>query len=155
MIDQHLERFVELVRRRRPAARQGNPRETLVVPITKSNSEEQTVTGVALRPEVVDAHGDIIGADVIRKAAHDFVARYNEKTKIGVQHSMFPEGVDLVESYLAPADLTIGGELVPEGSWVVTVKVCDLDLWRRVKAGELTGFSIGGTARVARLRGGS
>jgi hypothetical protein len=152
MIDHHLDRIVALVRQgRRKMEAPPDPPEALIVPIAKSDAEEQTVTGIALRPEVVDAHGDIIGADVIRQAAHGFVARYNEKTKVGVQHKMFPDGIDLVESYLAPSDLEIGGAHVSEGSWVVTVKVRDSDLWQRVKAGELTGFSIGGWARVRRL----
>jgi hypothetical protein len=31
-------------------------------------------------------------------------------------------------------------------TWLLAVRVADEELWRQIKAGELTGFSIGGSA---------
>lgn len=36
---------------------------------------------------------------------------------------------------------------IAKGTWLLAVRVLSDDLWRRVKDGELTGFSIGGSAR--------
>lgn len=121
------------------------------VPITKINKEEQTITGVVLQPEIVDAQGDIIGADVISKAAHEFLAGYNAVTKLGLMHKDFKPQFELYESYIVPIDTVIGGEIVKAGSWVIVVHILAKKIWDQVKAGKLTGFSIGGKAKVAKI----
>ncbi|MGD9749395.1 MAG: XkdF-like putative serine protease domain-containing protein [Acidimicrobiia bacterium] len=122
------------------------------VPIAKvSTTEERTITGVVLQPEVVDAQGDIMDSAVIRKAAHAFLAGYNTRTKPGLMHKDFKPRFEIVESYLAPQELTINGKMVSEGSWVMTMKVLDDKVWDQIKKGKLTGFSIGGKARVQKL----
>lgn len=123
----------------------------MFVPIAKANTEEQTVTGVVLQPEVVDAQGDIIGEDVIRKAAHRFLADYNKATKLGLMHKDFKRRFELFESFIAPCDLVVGDRHVSKGAWLIVVKVLDSAIWEKVKKGELTGFSIGGKARVKKL----
>ena len=122
------------------------------VPILKAEAELQIVTGVVLQPEVVDAHGDIIGVDVIRETAHKFLTEYNRRTKLKLQHKDFKPGrFDLVESFIAPVDLAIGSKVVKAGSWVMSVKVNDKAIWQKVKDGKITGFSIGGRAKVKTL----
>lgn len=121
------------------------------VPIAKANDEERTITGVVLQPEVVDAQGDIMDAKVIRIAAHKFLSGYNVTTKPGLMHKDFKPRFQIVESYLAPQELTINGKKVAEGSWVMTMKVMDDKVWDQVKKGKLTGFSIGGKARVKKI----
>jgi len=124
----------------------------LYVPILKADAEEQTLTGVVLQPEVTDAQGDIMDAQVIRQAAHKFLALFNSKTKLGLQHKVFKSGqFALSESYLAPANMTIGSQVIKEGSWIMVVKVLDSKLWKLAKDGKLTGFSIGGRAKVKQL----
>ena len=119
------------------------------VEILKASDEEQTVSGVVLQPEVVDAQGDIISADVIKEAAYGFLQNFNRTTKLGVQHSTFPKGkLALVESYVAPSGIVLGAKTIKQGSWIMTVKVLDADLWKKVKEGKITGFSIGGRAKV-------
>lgn len=127
--------------------------EKLFVEIAKSNDEQQTVTGVVLEPETTDAQGDIYDGEVIRDAAYIFLANYNKQTKLGLQHSTFPKGkMALVESYVAPIDFSLGNHIVKTGSWVMTVKVLDSKLWKMVKDGKITGFSIGGKAKVKSLK---
>lgn len=122
------------------------------VPLAKANVEEKTITGIALQPDVVDAHGDIISAEVIRKAAHQFLANYNKSSQLGVQHKNFKPKFEVYESYIAPVSFVIGQKTVLEGSWVVTVKVHDDTVWKQIKSGKITGFSIGGTAKVKQLK---
>jgi DNA adenine methylase len=120
--------------------------------VVKANVEEQTLTGIVLEPETVDGQGDIYDASVIRSAAHRFLANFNRGTKLGLQHKVFKSGqFALAESYLAPANIAIGSQVVKEGSWVMVVKVLDHKLWKDAKAGKITGFSIGGRAKVKHL----
>lgn len=123
----------------------------LFVPILKINTEEQTITGVVLQPEIVDAQGDIMSADVIRNAAHRFLADHNRTTKLGLMHKDFKKRFELFESYVAPVDLVIGDRQVKSGAWVIVIHVLDKAIWDKVKSGKLTGFSIGGKAKVSKI----
>lgn len=123
----------------------------MYIPISKANDDEQTVTGVVLQPEVVDGQGDIYDAKVIRKAAHNFLAAYNSTTKLGLQHKDFKKPFELLESFLAPMDMSIGTKVIKAGSWIIVVRVLDKGIWKQVKDGKLTGFSIGGKAKAQKL----
>lgn len=114
-------------------------------------ADEQTVTGVVLQPEETDAQGDIISAEVIKKAAHDFLAQYNKKTELGLMHTNFRKNFELYESWVAPVDLVLKSAVVKAGSWLITVKVKDSEVWKLVKDGKITGFSIGGKAMVTQV----
>jgi hypothetical protein len=122
------------------------------VPISKLSKDKQLITGVVLVPDQVDAHGDIISAEVIEEAAHNFLAEYNSKTTMGLMHKDMSAPIDLVESYIVPMDMVLGTQTVKAGSWVITARVNDAAIWKKVKEGKLTGFSIGGTAKVQDLQ---
>lgn len=122
---------------------------SIYVPFLKAANEEQTVTGIVLKPEVIDGHLDVMSAAVIKETAYKFVAGLNKTTKVGVQHTVFKKGqLELVESYIAPMDMVLGSKTVPEGAWVITMRVLDKKLWKKIKDGLITGFSIGGIAKV-------
>ncbi len=126
---------------------------SIYVPLLKANNEERTVTGVVLQPEVVDAQGDIMSIDVIRKAAHRFLSKYNKATKLGLMHKYFGNlGFELYESWIAPQAVSINGTIVKEGSWIMTVYVNSNKIWNMVKSGKLTGFSIGGKAKAKKIK---
>lgn len=119
------------------------------VVITKVDSEKRLVYGIVLEPDEVDAHNDTIGEEVIEEAAHAFLANYNRETQLGLMHRLFGNiGVALAQSYIAPSDLKMGGQDVKRGSWLMVVKVIDDNVWKKIKAGEITGFSIGGLATM-------
>ena len=122
------------------------------VPLAKAIKDEQVIVGIALQPDVVDAHGDIMKAPVIRKAAHNFLSSYNKTVKLGVQHRNFKPKFELLESYIAPITFVLGEKTVKEGSWIVAVKVHDANVWKKIKKGEITGFSIGGKAKIKKLK---
>jgi hypothetical protein len=121
----------------------------IFVPIIKSNEQEKTITGIVLQPEIVDAQGDIMDKDVIRKAAHRFLSKYNKVTELGLMHKYFGDtGFELYESWVAPQDVTIKDTIVKEGSWIMTVYVGKDKIWKMVNDGKLKGFSIGGKAKA-------
>jgi hypothetical protein len=121
---------------------------TSTVQILKSEEELRIVTGVVMEPGVEDSHGDVTDEDEVRKAFYGFMTA---SPQFGIQHSNPIEGTSrVVESFLAPADMHIGGEVVRKGAWVMGLQVPE-EIWPRVKDGSLTGFSIGGTAEIEEL----
>lgn len=128
---------------------QSSVEKRISVEILKASDEEQTVTGIVLQPEVVDAQGDVMSAAVIKQTAYNFLQNFNRSTKLGLQHATFPKGkLALVESYIAPSGIVLGAKTVRQGAWIMTVKVLDAKIWKQVKDGKITGFSIGGRATV-------
>jgi DNA adenine methylase len=108
-------------------------------------SDERFVLGIVLEPEVVDAQGDIYSAEEIRAAAHRFMEDFGG---LGLMHRLRVNGqVKVLESFLAPTDFVVGDLAVRKGTWLLAVRVLSDELWERVKTGDLTGFSIGGSAR--------
>lgn len=105
-------------------------------------ADQQIVYGVVMQPGLPDSQGDTVTADEIEKAAHRWLV---DSRRSDVQHNGVAAKVDVVESYVLKQDALVEGRMVHTGSWVVAVKVDD-DLWGRITKGELTGFSIGGSA---------
>jgi DNA adenine methylase len=117
---------------------------SLTAPILKAEVEERYVLGIVLEPETVDAQGDIYSVEEVRKAAHTFMEVYRG---VGLQHQVrVDDRVKILESYLAPEDLELGGVAVRKGTWLLAVRVLDDEIWSLVKDGTLSGLSIGGTA---------
>ncbi|AUJ25182.1 XkdF-like putative serine protease domain-containing protein [Virgibacillus dokdonensis] len=112
--------------------------------INKEDEEQQLVYGVVYEPNVEDSHGDFMTADSIEKAAHGFM---KDARNIDTQHN-FESGVgEVVESYIAPADFELGDETITKGSWVLVTKASD-EIWEEIKKGEITGYSMAGTAET-------
>lgn len=111
------------------------------------NTERQIVTAPVLIPNREDRGGDVVSKDNIEEVAHEFMADYQN---VDLMHSFKNVGVP-VESWITPTDLSyeMGGESkeVPEGSWMLTVKVTNEEVWQGVKSGQITGFSIYGAGR--------
>jgi len=51
----------------------------------------------------------------------------------------------VVEFYVAPADFEVKGETIKKGSWVLVTKASD-EVWEQIKKGDITSYSIAGTA---------
>lgn len=100
--------------------------------------------GIVLEPETVDAQKDIYSADEVRKAAWDYMVNFRN---VGLMHKgLVNHRVRLVESYIAPIDMNVGGSVIKAGTWLMGLHVNDDALWEQVKSGGLTGLSIGGFA---------
>ena len=66
---------------------------------------------------------------------------------LGVQHRDWAVGLgDIVESFIAPADMVVSGQVIKKGSWMMGVVWNDAN-WAKVLKGEITGFSMGGTGK--------
>ena len=107
--------------------------------------DERYVLGVVLEPETVDAQGDIYSLEEVRQAAHRFMEEFGG---LGLMHRFRVNGqVKVLESFLAPANFELGDTKIRKGTWLLAVRILSDELWERVKDGQLTGFSIGGSAR--------
>lgn len=110
-----------------------------------ASGEQRFVLGIVLEPETVDSQGDIYSADEVRLAAHVWMEDFQN---LGHQHRVLVNsGVHPVESYIAPVDMNVGGQMVKSGTWLLGVHVVNDAIWDQVKTGQLTGFSIGGYAQ--------
>lgn len=112
------------------------------VGILKSEDEKRLVYGIVLEPDRVDAHGDVVVSSEIEKAAHGFMIK---SRLIGDNHMTKAENVKVAESYISPVDFDMENQRIIKGSWIIVVKVDDDEMWKAVKDGEYTGFSIGAT----------
>ncbi len=125
----------------------------LFVPIHKA-AEERIAFGIVMEPDIVDLHGDTYSEAEVRKAAHTFMQDFGNT---GVMHKFIVnDEVKILESYVAPVDMELSdadGNVVKikKGTWLMTVRVLDDTLWKSVKTGDFTGFSIGGVATVQTL----
>lgn len=122
--------------------------ETTVKLLTKSDDPQKLVYGVVYEPDVEDAHGDFMDAETIEKAAHGFMEEYQNIDK---QHDFKTSAGKVVESYVAPSDMTVGDTAIAKGTWVLVTKATD-ELWESIQKGEFTGYSLAGTAEVEEVK---
>ena len=121
--------------------------------VIQKGEELHYVLGVVLEPETVDltttekSKGDIYSAEEIRKAAHNFMMRYRGEGN-PLQHRAYSNtSVKVVESYISPADFVVNKQTIKKGSWVMGSLIMDNEIWKLVKKGEITGYSVRGKAR--------
>ncbi|MCC2347176.1 XkdF-like putative serine protease domain-containing protein [Bacillus cereus group sp. MYBK29-1] len=115
------------------------------VKVIKSDDEEKRlVYGIVYEPDVIDAHGDFTDSETIEKAAHEFMLKYRQIDK---NHDFVAGVGEVVESYIAPADMELNGEPVKKGTWILTTKA-DEETWEAVKKGEFQGYSLAGVAET-------
>lgn len=126
------------------------------LPVFKA-AEERFVLGIVLEPNDgeggapldPDSQQDIYSAEEIRQAAHLWMIKFRN---VGFMHSrLIKQGVHVLESYIAPVDFDVPGadgtvRHIRKGTWLLALRIADNKLWRKVKAGKLTGLSIGGEA---------
>ena len=118
--------------------------------VAKRDAPQRLTYGVVSEPETEDLQGDIMSSEDIEKAAHQWMEK---SRKLHVMHGD-RDAASVVESYIAPTDMMLTGEdgmthMIRKGSWVMTVRWSP-NVWKRIEAGELTGYSIGGTGvRIA------
>ncbi|HGO9410859.1 TPA: XkdF-like putative serine protease domain-containing protein [Bacillus cereus] len=115
------------------------------VKVVKSDNEEQRlVYGIVYEPNTLDSHNDFADEKTIEKAAHEFMLKYRQIDK---NHDFVAGVGEVVESYIAPADMELNGEPVKKGTWILTTKA-DEETWEAVKKGEFQGYSLAGVAET-------
>jgi hypothetical protein len=108
---------------------------------------ERLVTGVVAGPENVDSYGGTISEEETRTAMLRFMEEF-QNTGLGhIKDSannpvLFNDVIRVVECWQTRVEQNIGGVRVPKGSWVMTVRVLDNDIWAGILDGTYTGFSF-------------
>lgn len=69
-----------------------------------------------------------------------------EKRGVNAMHREDLEDSEVVECYIAPADMVIGGEAVKKGSWLAGI-VWSPEVFAKIENGEWRGYSMGGRAQ--------
>ncbi len=114
----------------------------------KVDAEKREVFGVAYPlSDKPDLQGDYVDdAQELVKAEKTWRAN---GSPIWLMHREPAVGVSVVRSEITKADETVNGQFIPAGSWVVTVKVHNPELWQAVKDRKIRGYSIAGRADAA------
>ena len=118
------------------------------IPIIKDD-HKQLIYGVVYEPDAEDAHGDYATADEIEKAAHGFMRNYRNFQDAGtslMHEERINNKAEVVESFIAPCDYSIGSERIKKGSWVMATHVVDKNLWKSILDGEIAAYSMEGKA---------
>lgn len=118
--------------------------------------EKRIVTGAAMIPDMEIIRMDsenkpyfvYFTKETIEKAQEVFAKKGKTKST-NFEHSEVMDDVTVVESWIVTdskndKSAALGFKDIPEGSWFVSYKIDNEDLWQKVKAGEVSGFSIEG-----------
>lgn len=132
------------------------------MPIAKIDDDSHMVYGVVYKAskqfdekgqplDYVDSHGNWATADEVKKACHNFNKKLQNRSVpfnggVDKQHNEKPVYGTVIESYVAKvAEPDINADV---GDWIAAVEVSDSACWEAIKKGEITGFSIGGKAKI-------
>lgn len=120
------------------------------IKIIKSTDEIlKQVTYVVMKADFTDAHGDYTSSDEVRKAKESFNrALLRKQTMSNLFHMFETNTFDVIESYIAPADMNLNGHFVSKGDWLMTLQINDDSLWDMIVKGEIVGLSIGAIANI-------
>lgn len=81
----------------------------------------------------------------IEKMSQDFMKNYRQN-EVTLDHEEMANDITITESWLVEDPYkdkaNALGINVPKGTWMVGMKVNQIDVWERVKSGELKGFSV-------------
>lgn len=114
--------------------------------ISKSDletDESRLLYGIVYEPDTEDSYGDFMTAEEIEKSAHEFLEYYRN---IDTEHNVVAGAGVVVQSYIAPTELTFGSRVVKQGSWVLVTRATE-EAWEQYKSGEITGYSMFGISR--------
>ena len=113
-----------------------------IVDFVKVEEEKRLVTGIVAEPDVEDTYGDTISAGEIEKAMIRFM---ENEPEIRVQHDPdFVPKVSIIENWIERESRTLGNIFVKAGTWLMTTKVLDDEVWKMIKEGKLNGYSFRG-----------
>jgi len=98
-----------------------------------------------------DLHEDTWEVDTIAKACHSFNIDCM-KTNLGHLVMTDDSVATIVESYIAPVDMTLGDKYITKGSWLQVWQFADDSIWQGVKKGYWTGISPAFLAKYMELK---
>jgi len=124
------------------------------VALKEVNEEKRLVMGAALIPNKQiyrhngkDEYYIYFSEKTVRKASELFLMRGNQNNAT-YEHKQELNGMSVVESWIIEDEKTdksrIYGFDLPVGTWMISMKVNNEDVWKDVKEGKVKGFSIEG-----------
>lgn len=145
--------LVDELNSRKPKAGSGTDKKVSKEPLPQIKSfikslEERVVGGVIYAPDEVDGQGDWTTTEEIWKGLKHFMTTARGQMKI--MHEGRAIATPIVECFQTDEATVKAGEMLPAGAWYMSVHVPaeHEDLWKAIKAGEITGFSMAGSAEV-------
>lgn len=121
-----------------------------------TNEEKRIVTGPAMVPNQeiirVDAEGNpyfVFFTEATIEKAQEMFAKYGQTKTTNYEHEVGMRDVSVVESWIVTDPNNdkanaLGFKDIPKGTWMVSYKVDNDNLWQMVKDGQVMGFSIEG-----------
>lgn len=125
------------------------------VMLKEVDAEKRIICGPALIPEKriyrrdeeMGEYNIFFNKETVRRAAEIFLEK-SRQDKATIEHEVAVEGMVVVESWIVDNKnmdkATHLGFDVPEGTWMITMKVHNDEVWNQIKKGEVNGFSIEG-----------
>lgn len=122
------------------------------VKVFLESEERHMVYGAALIPDkdIYRNNGEqefyiSFTKESIEKMSQDFMKNYRQN-EVTLDHEEMANDITITESWLVEDPYkdkaNALGINVPKGTWMVGMKVNQIDVWERVKSGELKGFSV-------------
>jgi len=117
--------------------------------ILKVDDDEQIVGGIVYEPNIVDTQGDYTDEMEIKKAMYRFMEKYRANAgNLKVMHKGRAYAFPILENFQPEEDTTKGGKKIKKGAWWLMLKITSKSVWKDIKSGNLTGFSMGGQAKA-------
>lgn len=126
------------------------------VQLKEIDQEKRILMGPALTPNKKIYRKDdktqkeweiFFSENTVRKASELFLMRSNQNNAT-LEHAKEIDGMSVVESWIIDDPKSDKSRLygfdLPKGTWMISMKVNNDDIWAKVKAGEVKGFSIEG-----------
>jgi len=125
------------------------------------DDEQQIVTSVVMLANTPIYRNDdgyeyklVFTPDAIKKMAFDYFSK-NGFNKISIEHDgkEIEGAAILLESYFVDNVKSVPQKFgkIPEGSWIMSYKVVDKELWQAIKEKKLRGFSVEVVADLKKL----
>lgn len=125
------------------------------IELKEVDAEKRIIMGAALIPnkqiyrkndKTKDEYYIYFSEATIRKASELFLMNANQNNST-LEHSTKLKGLSVVESWIVEGENDKSknyGFNFPKGTWVISMKVNNDEIWNKVKLGEVKGFSIEG-----------
>jgi hypothetical protein len=125
------------------------------VELKEIDKEKKILMGAALIPnkqiyrvnEKKEEYYIYFSSDTIRKASELFLMRSNQNNAT-YEHNKKLQGLSVVESWIIEDEQKDKSKLygfdLPKGTWMISMKVNNEEVWNDVKEGKVKGFSIEG-----------
>ena len=125
------------------------------VELKEVDTEKRILMGAALIPnkQIYRRNKDkeyyiFFSEETVRKASELFLMRSNQNNATYEHERKMLEGMSVVESWIIEDEKTDKSRLynfnLPKGTWMISMKVNNDEVWQSVKDGEVKGFSIEG-----------